>query len=173
MSLTLIYSQGVTVLVAPITAREGENRREAERRTITALAQILFPSSKIGHRASGAPSLILPGGGSRPWISVSHSRSLAALAVSDRPVGIDIEAPSPKLERVAERFLSPEELASIPNLLRAWTAKEAAFKACPEASLITDFHLAKEKNLLLWRGGSLAIRFFQIAGENLAIAQPL
>lgn len=77
-------------------------------------------------------------------ISLSHSGGLALLAISAGPrVGIDVELvrPRPRLARLAERVLTPEELAAWrsrpePERLRAfldaWTAKEAYLKAIGE-----------------------------------------
>lgn len=47
-------------------------------------------------------------------VSISHSHDFAAVMVSlNGPVGIDIEQISPKIEKIANRFLLPEELAFI------------------------------------------------------------
>lgn len=81
------------------------------------------------HDRHGAPYVNLDG----VYISLSHSRNMIALAVSDRgPIGVDMEYPREQLYRVASKFLSPEEYLryrTLPDLLRAWTAKEAIFKA--------------------------------------------
>lgn len=71
--------------------------------------------------------------------SISHSESAVAVAISDSPVGVDIEEiKKPRSERFANRFLSEDEL-SVYNtlatdkkdlyLLGKWTAREAAFKS--------------------------------------------
>jgi 4'-phosphopantetheinyl transferase len=68
-------------------------------------------------------------------ISLSHSFDYAAVMISrKRPVGIDIEQVKEKVERIAARFLSPEELSfidpqqKIPQLYACWCAKEAVYK---------------------------------------------
>ena len=47
-------------------------------------------------------------------VSISHSHDFAAVMVSlAGPVGVDIEEISPKIEKIARRFLLPEELSFI------------------------------------------------------------
>ncbi|PWJ22178.1 4'-phosphopantetheinyl transferase family protein [Jannaschia seohaensis] len=74
-----------------------------------------------------------------PEFNLSHSGGIACLAVhSDRPLGVDIEAPRPVEEAVAERFFSAAEQAELSALppemwrggfFRCWTRKEAVVKA--------------------------------------------
>ncbi|MBD5360852.1 MAG: 4'-phosphopantetheinyl transferase superfamily protein [Bacteroides sp.] len=82
---------------------------------------------RLIHDADGAPCLI----GADEEISISHSRHYAALMVStEGRCGVDIEEPRiEQLTRVRAKFMTPEELAAPIDLLMAWTAKEAVFKA--------------------------------------------
>ena len=68
-------------------------------------------------------------------ISLSHSFEYAAVMISKTsPVGIDIEQVKEKVERIASKFLRPEELAfieqvqKVPQLYVCWCAKEAVYK---------------------------------------------
>ena len=71
--------------------------------------------------------------------SISHSESAVAVAISDSPVGVDIEEiKKPRSERFAKRILSLDELSVCETLngyekdeylLGKWTAKEAVFKS--------------------------------------------
>jgi 4'-phosphopantetheinyl transferase len=68
-------------------------------------------------------------------ISLSHSFDYAAVMISKRnPVGIDIEQIKEKVERIAHKFMRPEELAfvnennKIQHLYACWCAKEAVYK---------------------------------------------
>ena len=114
----------------PRSARE----RDAVGRLIRRLCG---EDARLAHTAAGAPYLL----GSPLNISISHSRNFAALAWSHAcSFGIDIEEPRPdQLNRVATRFLSDDELSyysSIPDgLLKAWTLKEASFKALQSGPL--------------------------------------
>lgn len=67
--------------------------------------------------------------------NLSHSGSFALCALSDHPVGVDIEALRPRREGLAESILSPEELtwyhtqgSTTQALLTLWTRKEALCK---------------------------------------------
>lgn len=68
-------------------------------------------------------------------ISLSHSFDYAAVMLSrSRPVGIDIEFVKEKVERIARKFMKPEEMAfmdeqhKIEHLYICWCAKEAVYK---------------------------------------------
>jgi phosphopantetheinyl transferase len=68
-------------------------------------------------------------------ISLSHSFDYAAVMISKtRPVGIDIEQVKEKVERIAHKFMRPEEMAfindphKIQQLYVCWCAKEAVYK---------------------------------------------
>lgn len=68
-------------------------------------------------------------------ISLSHSFDYAAVMISKTsPVGIDIEQIKEKVERIANRFMSEDELAfireqnKIDQLYVCWCAKEAVYK---------------------------------------------
>ena len=84
-------------------------------------------------------------------VSLSHRLDWVAAAVSDVPVGVDVECERAPRGAPAERaalMLSPAELASWQRLapsaqeaalLTAWTIKEAWFKASPPGSAPWDF----------------------------------
>jgi len=68
-------------------------------------------------------------------ISLSHSFDYAAVMISKtRPVGIDIEQIKEKVERIAHKFMKPDEMAfisdehKIQQLYVCWCAKEAVYK---------------------------------------------
>jgi phosphopantetheine--protein transferase-like protein len=68
-------------------------------------------------------------------ISLSHSFEFAAVMISKRPVGIDIEQIRQKVERIASKFMNPDELKAVSNkdnmveaLYAYWCAKEAVYK---------------------------------------------
>jgi 4'-phosphopantetheinyl transferase len=80
--------------------------------------------------AHGKPYLV-----SLPYhISLSHSFDYAAVMISKEPVGIDIEQVKEKVERIAHKFMQPEEMAFITNnhrieqLYVCWCANEAVYK---------------------------------------------
>lgn len=68
-------------------------------------------------------------------ISLTHSFDYAAVMMSDdREVGIDLEIVKPKITRIADKFMKPEELGfiseqqKIDQLYAVWCAKEAVYK---------------------------------------------
>ncbi len=68
-------------------------------------------------------------------ISLSHSFDYAAVMISkNKPVGIDVEKIEQKVERIAKKFMRPEEMAfikpehNIKQLYACWCAKEAIYK---------------------------------------------
>jgi len=75
-------------------------------------------------------------------ISVSHSNKWIAVIVHpSKKVGIDIECPTDKIQKLYKRFLSPveqKELSGgndIHQLLIAWSAKEALYKIIGKESI--------------------------------------
>lgn len=87
-----------------------------------------FENLSIGRRDDGSPYIVeIP----ELHISIAHSATHCALAVSTNPIGIDIENSSPKLQRAASKFLTDSELQQLvtpSQLLQAWTIKEAVYK---------------------------------------------
>ena len=67
-------------------------------------------------------------------ISLSHSFDYAAVMISEKKaVGIDIELIKDKIERIAHKFMTKEELSfissnRIEHLYACWCAKEAIYK---------------------------------------------
>lgn len=101
--------------------------REAEKRVVAELVQeALGEGVMIAHRHDGSPTVDIPG----IEISVSHCATCAAIALSDRSIGIDVETDRSQLYRVAPRVLSPAEIDCYRDrLVAAWTLKEALYKA--------------------------------------------
>jgi len=84
-------------------------------------------------------------------ISFSHSFDYAAVMMSrTAPVGIDVELIKEKVERIAEKFMQPKEMAfiedehKIQHLYVCWCAKEAIYKCYgqKEVSFMDNISLA-------------------------------
>lgn len=110
---------------------EGEFRCHGMQREAVAklLASHFGQRVEIAHTETGAP--FIPG--FEGHISISHCATAVAVAVSDAPVGIDVE--SHRYERmrgIARRFISPDTLVndidSATMLPAIWCAKEAVYK---------------------------------------------
>lgn len=130
-----IYRQGSIAVYAAATARfaAAGTRHEIEQGAKMAIVAEVFGPLELCHRADGSP--FIPGSGAS--ISVSHCQALVVLAIDrlGRNIGIDCETASrgAQLGRVAAKFLSPAQSlawgADEKHLLRAWTLKEAFYKA--------------------------------------------
>lgn len=102
---------------------------------------------------SGMPVVEVPGGGN-PVVSISHSAKEAVIAVScdGTPVGVDIEEFRPALRRVVPKFLNADEAAAYISddaLLKAWTLKEAAYKAaCTPGLSLLDIRLPSGDDII-------------------------
>ena len=123
-----VEAEDVTILSAELVP--GESRRESERATVAELLRSHYGREMtLGHTESGAPLLQ----DADENISVSHSARRAVVTLSRRPgVGIDTETLRPQLERVKKKYLSAEEqrvYRELHDLLWAWSAKEAVYKA--------------------------------------------
>lgn len=88
-----------------------------------------FNDKALTHHANGHP--IFP---SR-YVSLTHCFPLVAVAVSAKFVGVDIQKPVQKLERIMSRYMNDKEVelsegnSGLPLWL--WAAKEAVFKKYP------------------------------------------
>jgi 4'-phosphopantetheinyl transferase len=109
-----------------------EGRKKQWLSTRTIVARLLNRSySGLVYDECGKPRL----GDGRRHISITHSGDYSAVIISDRyRVGIDIERARDRIERVADRFLSEEELRMIGSEKRlqklcvCWGAKESIYK---------------------------------------------
>ena len=96
-----------------------------------ALKTLLGREIQIGYDGNGKPHLL----DNKHHISVSHSHQwIAVMAHPTHSVGIDIECPTDKIQKLYTRFLSSEEQHDLSEgkdnrqLLLAWSAKEALYK---------------------------------------------
>lgn len=109
-------------------ARAFPPRRRSEYLSWRALlGRELGHAPRIVYEASGAPRLLDFEG----YIGVSHSRSHAAVCISDRPCAVDIESLSRNFTLAGPRYMTPSErlLSSEPYLAAAvWCAKECLYK---------------------------------------------
>lgn len=99
---------------------------------------------QVVYDADGKPSLkcpyIDPQGSVYSEIAISHTDGYAAVAISNAPIGIDIERRGNRVQRVVSHYLKPEEISLLLltsdydlALHMAWSAKEAAYKILGKA----------------------------------------
>lgn len=80
-------------------------------------ADLCYRYTSLGQPVFDCPEL---------FISLSHSGPYAVCALSDKPVGVDVEQRRSVDERLLKKILHPEENED--DFFRIWTAKEAFFK---------------------------------------------
>jgi len=110
-----------------------------------------YQPAALSHHGNGHP--VFPS----KFVSLTHCFPLVAVAISSLPVGIDVQKPVAKLERIMPRYLNEHEIemsASNPDLpLWLWSAKEVIFKKFPL------MHLAFKDQISLQELGSGSLRF--------------
>lgn len=64
-------------------------------------------------------------------VSISHTDGYAAVMLADGPAAVDVQAISPRILKLRERYLKPEEQLMAPDAEMAtllWAAKETVYK---------------------------------------------
>ncbi len=118
------------------TQEQVENYHPKKRKEYLMVRQMLkqsLPNHQILYKSIGQPYL----DPKEAFISITHSFPFAALAISQRRVGIDIEKIMPKIRRIEHKFLHESEIswtrneAQIDYLTVIWVIKEALYKLHP------------------------------------------
>ena len=101
----------------------------------------LHPTPSFLYNEYGAPSIK-----NGPYFSISHCKSGIAVAVSNQPIGIDIETVRPLKVDLVKKTMNPleqEAILSAPQpdwaFTRLWTRKEAFLKM-KGTGIISDLH---------------------------------
>ena len=101
----------------------------------------LHPTPSFLYNEHGAPYLE-----DGPYFSISHCKQGIAVAVSDTPIGIDIETIRPLNEGLVHKAMNLQEQAQIATaanpaqeFIRLWTRKEAYVKM-QGTGIISDMH---------------------------------
>lgn len=93
------------------------------------MLKVLLPNHKILYRDNGEPYLFPQD----HHISISHSYPLAALAISKKRVGIDLEKRKEKIKKIRHKFILHEDSyidnsEEVDFLTAIWCVKEALYK---------------------------------------------
>ena len=131
-------TETVAQLSAGLTLSQGEEERlttihsQKKQREFLAIRHLLqqaqLPTTALYYTPEGKP--LLEG----QYISITHSQDFVMIALSPRPIGIDIERCTPRILRLAPRFTSwqappdMDELTQIQAYTQLWTIKEALYK---------------------------------------------
>jgi len=124
--------------------QEDKTRSLAAELLVRELLQSLGITTAVLHRhLNGQPYLT----GCDLFVSISHSDRMVACALSEGPIGIDIERIRPLDLKICRHLCTEEEKAycgeDLHRLFEIWTAKEAWFKK--QGTGITDL---KSVNIL-------------------------
>ena len=89
------------------------------------LLQELCSNATIIYNEFGAPTL-----NNEKFISISHSKELVSIIISDQQVGMDIEQISEKALKLAPKFVAEKNLNNLTKekATLIWCIKEAVFK---------------------------------------------
>lgn len=114
------------------------------------------------------------------YFSLSHSGTVAACVLSDRPVGVDVQKLSPFSEPLVRRFFCPQELSELQQaqdssyaFTKLWSLKESYVKALGTglSTPLNSFRISLEPPLLTASGD--AVFWHQSVGEyHFAICIP-
>ena len=107
-----------------LTKRKNEKRKK-EFLSSRLLLEQLNPNAIITYNDFGAPEL-----DSGKYISISHSKEMVAIIISEQKVGLDIEQISEKALRLAAKFISAKNQSNLTKekATLIWCCKEAIFK---------------------------------------------
>ena len=134
-----LYSDGLLIEVVDMTSINPDRydsgmacheNRQLEKAAAQIAVDCMFNRHvEIKHAPDGHPYIE----GVEGSLSISHARNiLVAVYSPNHVIGVDIEYQREALKRVATKFLNETEqeyVTDIENLLRAWTVKEAVYKA--------------------------------------------
>lgn len=110
-----------------------------------------YYNANILYHSCGKPYL----SGNGKHISISHTQEYVVIAVSDSPIGIDVEHTGRNAIGAVKAYLQPYEMDML-NLgdnpaeeaLFLWSAKEAVFKLLsPSVTVLKEIGIAKNANL--------------------------
>lgn len=166
----IIFDDGVTQIYCRnlTSALKRNELRNKERENTLALVRHVFGENAVySHRNDGSP--VIENVWTDKSISVSHGAGKVLLAVSSAPaIGVDIEAPRRQLLRTASKFME-KEWNSLSDLLRAWTIKEAVYKAAltPGLPLV---EIPAETGEIAVAGFKFNVRVFEDADHTIAVA---
>lgn len=137
-----------------LACAEEKFKSESRRREWLAVRALLhstqYKGDTILYHDNGKPYFA----GSNKHISISHTNEYVAIAISDYPIGIDIETISRNALAVVKAFLKPREIELLSDsenpgneALCLWSAKEAAFKLASErVSVLKEIGITRNAN---------------------------
>lgn len=120
-----------------------EKRRQEKLATACLFRELGVDYSQLKYSSTRKPELI----GDHRYVSISHTGNFVALALSNQPIGVDIQTVDERILRLRNRFVSEEEFINpeheLIHLMLHWSAKEAMFKWIGQegVSLVNQLHV--------------------------------
>ena len=108
---------------------DSSNFKTEKRKKYFLVSRILLnelePNQQISYNSNGAPEI-----SNGNHISISHSKNLVVIIISNKKVGLDIEQISEKALRLAAKFISAKNQSNLTKekATLIWCCKEAIFK---------------------------------------------
>ena len=104
------------------------------------LIHLFYPDTTVSYNEYGAPIIQ-----NKNYISISHSKELVAIIISNKRVGIDIQQINTKAVRSAPKFIEKDVLRPISKekATLIWCCKESIFKWYQKGSInfINDINI--------------------------------
>jgi len=136
------------------------------------LKELLGFNPEIIYEETGKPKLA----NSTLNISISHSKDLVVVFISEKCIGIDVENLERGISKIAHRFLHHSEIEFVEKntnkqhlRIILWSAKEAVFKCCREQVamfnreiIISPFQVKENEYFLGKAIGKTQISYFKL-----------
>jgi phosphopantetheinyl transferase len=178
ISEALVDLQNACTLTSKSELRLETMKAESQQKGFLAVRMLLqhigLSDADLSYDSNGKPHLQ-----NGKHISISHSHLFSVIAISDQPVGIDIELIKEKTLKIAPRYLDVshlEELSVADQTIKAtiiWGIKEAVFKiksqpgiSFPNHIFESDFAISDQKTKAQLRFND-SIENFNIVFETL------
>ena len=119
-----------------LSARKSDSHRKGYLAVRQLLNQHGIAPQLHQYEANGAPYLT-----DGRFISISHTKNIAAVVISNSPIGVDVEYYQKKIIKIAPRFMHQKEIDNttqenkIYYYTHFWTAKEAIQKVFNRAGI--------------------------------------
>ncbi len=133
--------------------------------------------AEIELRENGKPFLK---GNSNLFFSISHSKDYCLLAVSDKPIGCDIQKREKIEERIAKRFFSRDEYDYLEGLstvektvqfYRLWAAKESIAKTSGKGiAMLPNINFKIDGGKISYEGYEIIEKNDLLKGYSIAFA---
>ncbi len=116
------------------------DKRKMEKLAVYCLFQEMsLDYSSLTYSLSGRPLL------KDTFISISHTDNFVAVALSEQPLGLDIQKIDRRIKNLKNRFVSDDEWIDSENeiihLMLHWSAKEAMYKWIDQQDVFLTKHL--------------------------------